>query len=355
MEGLRLSTSGSYWILHRTPDTFPSFLNDVCQSVMEFVADLNRERIRFRANGYRYTLPVVSPNGSMDPFYISVEKHYGSSDHVTYMQHEIPAVIFVTWPDMWYHSSQDTPDKLDPTQFKRAAVVGMGAMSVLAPAGDETATAIAGESIARGSERMGDAERKGLSYLSDATDPTGLSQAYKEARNTVRHQAEVEKAVVRSVNVLFNSPSEGQKKLVAFEKLADERATSLQNEVTAYYRLRAEQTKVPVARIELTGAEKEASRIIAERVVRQGAGPGGGGGGFGGQAALANLSDQERASLRKVPQHMTAELNILLGQKKSVLEIRGFLSGEFDPLPLQDLLENLRVQEKLGNVKLTTK
>lgn len=90
--------------------------------------------------------------------------------------------------------------------------------------------------------------------------------------------------------------------------------------------------------------------MVAERVVRQG-----GDGGFGGQAAQANLTDQERVSLSKVPQHMTAELNILLGQKKSTLEIRDFLSGEFDPLPLQDLLENLRVQEKLDNVKLTAK
>ena len=40
------------------------------------------------------------------------------------MQHGIPAVMFITWPDMWYHSSQDTPDKQDPTQYKRAAVVG---------------------------------------------------------------------------------------------------------------------------------------------------------------------------------------------------------------------------------------
>ncbi len=29
MEGLRLSTSASAWVLHRTPDTFPTFLNDL--------------------------------------------------------------------------------------------------------------------------------------------------------------------------------------------------------------------------------------------------------------------------------------------------------------------------------------
>lgn len=355
MEGVRLSTSASMWILHRTPDTFPSFLNDVAQSVMEFVAELNRERVRYRANGYRFTLPVVAPNGSMDPFYIKIDKHYGASDHVTYMQHGIPAVMFITWPDMWYHSSQDTPDKIDPTQMKRVAVVGTAAMTVLASADDAMALKVAGESLARGSERMGAAQRKGLSYLADETEGARLQQAYKEARNAVRHQAEVEKAVVRSASVLFMNPADGQKKLAIFESLVDRRAAALQSEVDAFYRLCAEQKKVSVAKADLTAAEKEASRIQVERVVRQGQGGGFGGGGAAQAAAMAGLSEQERAALRKVPQHMTAELNILIGQKKTALEIRDFLSGEFEPLALDDLLEYLKVQEKLGNVKMTRK
>ena len=94
--------------------------------MMEFVSEITRERIRFRANGYAPSLAVQSPNGSDDAFYIKIDKHYGSSDHVTYMQHGIPAVMFITWPDNWYHSSQDTPDKQDSTQYKRAAVVATG-------------------------------------------------------------------------------------------------------------------------------------------------------------------------------------------------------------------------------------
>jgi hypothetical protein len=353
MEGLRLSL-GSMWILQRTPDTFPHYINDLASSFMEFVAELNRERVRYRANGYRFTLPVVSPNGSMDPFYIKIDKHYGSSDHVTYMQHGIPAVMFVTWPDMWYHSSMDVPDKLDPTQFKRVAVVGVGAITALATAEDEMAMKIAGESLARGTERMGDSQRKGLSYLADAADGAQLLQSYKEARTAVRHQAEVEKAVVKSASVLFTNPAEGQKKLAGFDKLIEEGASALQDQVTAYYKIRAEQKKVSAGKADLTAAEKDASKWTVERVVRpgQGGGPGGGGFGGGGAAAQANLTDQERADLRKIPQHMTAELNILLGQKKSVLEIRDFLSGEFEPLPLGDLMSYLKVQEKIGGVKL---
>lgn len=358
MEGLRLSTSAAYWILHRTPDTFPSFLNDLCASVMEFVADLNRERIRFRANGYRYTLPVVAPNGSWDPFYISVEKHYGSSDHVTYMQHGIASVIFVTWPDMWYHSSQDTPDKLDPTQFKRAAVVGIGCLSALASSEDEMALRVAGESLARGTERMGEAQRKGLGYLADVTAGADLLNAYKEARNTVRHQADVEKDVIRSSGVLFTNQKSAEKKLASFDPLIEKRAVDLTNEIDAYYKIQAEQKNVSASKLAMTQAEQEASKLLAERVGGQGGGFGGGGGG-GGQAAAAaaraKLPEAEQAALRKIPGHMTAELNILLSKKKSVLEIRDFLAGEFDPLPVEDLLEYLRVQEKLGSVKLTAK
>ncbi|HEY4613319.1 MAG TPA: hypothetical protein VII11_10070, partial [Bacteroidota bacterium] len=243
-----------------------------------------------------------------------------------------------------------------PTQFKRVAVVGVGAMSALASAEDEMATKVAGESLARGSERMGAAQRKGMGYMTDITDGMQLLQAYKEARNTVRHQAEVEKGVVRSAAALFTNPMDGQKKLAGFESLIDKRATALQSEVDAFYRLRAEQKKVTVAKADMTSAEKEAAKLTAERVQVQG---GGGGGGFGGgQAALiarANLTPEERANLGKIPQHMNAELNILLGQKKSVLEIRDFLAGEFDPLPLEDLMAYFRAMQKVGTVKLTGK
>ena len=72
---------------------------------------------------------------------------------------------------------------------------------------------------------------------------------------------------------------------------------------------------------------------------------GGGGGGFGGPA--------QQAAARYIPQHMRAELNILLGQKKTVLEIRDFLSGEFEPLPLSDLTAYLKELEKIGQAQLT--
>ncbi|RYD50947.1 MAG: M28 family peptidase, partial [Sphingomonadales bacterium] len=171
MEAIRIAASRSYWVLQRTPDTFPSYINDIAQSMMEYVSDITRERVRFRRSlaGYAPTQPVESPHGSKDAFYIKIDKHYGSSDHVTYMQHGIPAVMFITWPDMWYHSSDDTPDKQDPTQYKRAGVVALGGLVALASGTDEMAAKVLAENMARGTSRMGEAQVKGLGYITDAT------------------------------------------------------------------------------------------------------------------------------------------------------------------------------------------
>lgn len=50
---------------------------------------------------------------------------------------------------------------------------------------------------------------------------------------------------------------------------------------------------------------------------------------------------------------MNAEFNILIGQNKTALEIRDFLSGEFTPLPLADLMAVLRAREAAGTIRLT--
>ena len=53
--------------------------------------------------------------------------------------------MFITWPDNWYHSSQDTPDKQDSTQYKRAAVVATGALATIATGGDQMAARVTSE------------------------------------------------------------------------------------------------------------------------------------------------------------------------------------------------------------------
>ena len=365
MEGLRLTQSRANWILHRTPDTFPSYINDIAQSMMEYIAEVSRERVRYRREGYGASQPVESPNGSKDAFYIKIDNHYGSSDLVTYMQHGIPAVIFNTWPDMWYHSSQDTPDKQDSTQYKRAAAVATGALAALASGTDEMAARILSENLGRGLSRMGESHTKGLGYMADTANATALTNGYREARVAILHQAEVEKGVVNSASILWTNAASGKKTTAAFVPLIDQRAASLLNEVKAAYQLQAAQRGVPPAEPVLTAEEREASNLVVEAGAGAGRGGGrggpggaggggagaggaGGGGGGGGARGGANAGPA-------LPQEMTAEFTVLLGQHKTVLEIRDFLSGELTPLPLADLMVVLRARETAGSLKLVPK
>ena len=351
MEGLRLAQSRSYWILQRTPDTFPSYINDIAQSMMEYIAEVSRERIRYRRGfGYGASEPVESPNGSKDAFYIKIDKHYGSSDHVTYMQHGIPAVMFITWPDMWYHSSQDTPDKQDPTQYKRAAAVGTGALAALASGTDEMAARILSENIGRGLSRMGEAHTKGLGYMADATNAAALTDGYKEARIAIVHQAEVEKGVVNSASVLWTDVNSGKQKTAAFVPMIDQRASTLLDEAKTAYQLQAAQRGVSASEPVITAEEREAANLVVESIGGAGRGGAGGGGGRagGGGRDATNTGPS-------VPEEMNAEFTILLGKHKTVLEIRDFLSGEFTPLPLADLMTVLRARETAGTIKLAPK
>jgi aminopeptidase YwaD len=346
MEAIRIADSRSYWVLQRTPDTFPSYLNDIAQSMMEYIADISRERVRFRRLGYAPSEPVESPRGSKDAFYIKIDKHYGSSDHVTYMQHGIPAVMFITWPDMWYHSSEDTPDKQDPTQYKRAAAVGLGGLAVISVGTDEMAARIVSDNLGRGLARMGESHTKGLGYMADAT-AANLPDAYKEAKNAIRHQADIEKAVVRSASVMWTNVAEGKKKTAVFEPLIDQRASSLLNEVKAAYQLEAAQKNVQATEPAMTADERAASNLIIEQVPQAGRGGGGGGAGRGGRGA--------GPAGPSLPEEDNAEFAILLGKGLSVLQVRDFLAGEFTPLSLADVMAVLRAREAAGSIKLTQK
>jgi hypothetical protein len=351
--GNGLRASSSFYVLHRTPDTLPSFLNDLAASVLEFVARTNRERSVYRTHGYGFSLPVVAPTGSDDPFYALVERQFAASDHRVYLDQGIPGVLFNDWPDMWYHSSYDRAYKgiLDATQMKRAAVVGAAVLAVLAGADEAAAARVAFESLGRGAERLGEASRRGLGYLADAdsADPAALASAYKEARNAVRHQAAVEGAVLRSAAVLFPDPAAGEKKLAQLQPSVDSRAAALQGGIAAAYRLQAEQRRVPAGEPAPTEAERQAVRQVPERTMPLQA-PG------VIRAAVQKLSAEDRAwvepALAKLPDTLFGEFNVLLGQKKTVMEIRDFLSGEFSPLPLEDLRDYLRAQEKLGFMRV---
>ena len=212
-------------------------------------------------------------------------------------------------------------------------------MAVLATADDPMAVRIVADAVGRGAERMTSNQRKGLGYIGDAVDGAHLARAYTDAKAAVRHQANIEKAVVKSASVLFANPADAEKRLAAtYDPLIEARAAALLAEVKATYALAAATWKVPATEPVQSDLEKEAARTIVERVAQAApAGGGGGRGGAGGGAGGGRGGGGRGGVASRIPGHMTGELSAVLGRGMSVLEIHDFISGEFEPVPLQDV------------------
>jgi uncharacterized membrane protein YgcG len=225
----------------------------------------------------------------------------------------------------------------------------LGGLAVLSTGTDEMAARVVNENLGRGLSRMGESHTKGLGYMADAT-PTTLPDAYKEARNAIQHQAAIEKAVIRSASVLWTNVVEGKKRTAAFEPLIDQRAAALLNEVKTAYQLQAMQRTVAAAEPVVSADERAAASLAVEAVPQAGGGRAGGGGGGGGGRGGGRGGAAGGPSL---PDEFNAEFTILLGKGMTALQIRDFLSGEFTPLPMADVMAVLKAREAAGAVKLT--
>jgi hypothetical protein len=133
-----------------------------------------------------YLNRIVAPSGSDEPFYYAIEGHYGASDHEVFNDWGVgvPAIMMITWPDLYYHTSQDLSNKLDPTQLKRCCVIGAAAAYTIASADAGMAQKIAGETTSNGVRRLGHQLARALDELSNAT-AENLTSMYKKARGYI--------------------------------------------------------------------------------------------------------------------------------------------------------------------------
>src|SRR5262249_22750189 len=140
------------------------------------------------------------------------------------------------------------------------------------------------ENLGRGTERMGDSERKGANYLADATTPDALHAAWSEARVAIRHQADVEKGVIRSSALIYPDPAAAATRLEPVTVAIDKRAAARVEEARAAYALHAQRLGTqPAADRPMTAEEKEAASLVVECVATPSFSGCGGAGGRGGR------------------------------------------------------------------------
>ena len=199
MVGLWLSRSHSFMCLMRTTFGNPHYLNDVMEHYYRYVGETNREMLHSRGTG-GYMKRIVAPSGSDEPFYYKIDPHYGASDHEVFNDWgiQVPGIMMITWPDFFYHTSEDRPYNCDATQLKRVSVIAAAAAYTIAGADDDMAMKIAAEAFSHSSNRMGIQFGRAVDELTSCT-AADLSDTYKRARSYIEATVLNEKETLASI------------------------------------------------------------------------------------------------------------------------------------------------------------
>jgi len=321
--------------LMRTPYSVNHFINEVSQQFFEYVGDTNREKVQNRRVAYSFRYPIIDPQGTHDPFYFNIDKHYGSSDHSSFLRFGVPAVLFNNWPDVGYHTSEDRAYNADPTQLKRVALIGVATLSTMANASGTGALRIAELTAGNAAQRAG-------VQLGLALQMVGEGGSLAEARNLVRQAYLREGDAIRSAGVLALDPAAKAK----IDNLAKTFAQTGETSDLARLDQYAAALGVSTAPAVLSDAEQKASKLVP---VRRKPAPTGFGGGGGGAAGAAQVDPAEASR----QQYNAMEMRGFADGKRSVLEIRNALSAEYGPQDIAKVQAFFDGLAKTGEFELT--
>ncbi len=182
-----------------TPDSLPSYLNDLVMSVVERSGkELDPMDQIGLTSTFRYTRTPFSLGSDNAEF---VEPSVG-----------VPCISFTQWPDMFYHTSMDTMDKVSEDSLRRVGWITAVSAIELAHADASTAFALASLTCSRGLARIAEAGGKASDDLFGARDDAKtkgkvkkLAGLIKYHTSRIEHVIRREQEAVRSVRKLGNT------------------------------------------------------------------------------------------------------------------------------------------------------
>lgn len=341
MVGEALIKNNAYFYVERSPYSLPSYLGDVIESFAEWMTDTQRISLEGRSG----EMGIVSPTGTRDPFYYRVAPYTGGSDHVVFIDGgvRVPAVMFIVWPDFWYHTSGDLPDKSDSTQLKRVVVLSAASALFLANAGPGEVPGIITEVASRAQRRLAEEFKKAeMSILRANKD--NLHEQRKEAVNLVEQAFKREKEALASIKFFCRGEKSAEEKINSRIKAFDNLKTIYLNLLEELYQRRCLELKIAPTKLTLSPEEIRLSRLIPVRTEKM-------------KGYFNAMEFRERMrEIKDLPAYNLGRAefearNFIDGQR-SILEIRNALSAEYGPIPLKQVENFILVLEKTGFITL---
>lgn len=347
MVGLNLRANKSFFCLHRSGFSTAHFVNDVFENYFRYVGETNVEGITDALGRRGFSKRLIAPTGTDDPFYYRVLSLHGSSDNAVFNDWSIniPGIKMITWPDTYYHTSEDNPDKCDPTQLRRAVFIAAAGAYTIASAGDKTATRILAEMYSGASVRLGIQAGKAADMISRAEAPE-LPSVYKRACYNLEGTAMAEKSAMEKI-IQLSARSETISMISSGKQKID---NLLKNHLAAlrdYMEAKASEYGIPGIIITPDNLESRAMKIVpvlTEKALRMGYG-----------ADRQYISALPADFLSKYPYRgivNASEAAGLADGKRNLLEIKKMVDAQFEnESPLQDIINYFTVLKEAGLIK----
>jgi len=347
MVGLWLTKSQSFMCLMRTTFGGAHYINDVMENYYRYIGEGNRERIQNRSNFSPVPQRIVAPTGSDEPFYYSIETHYGASDHEVFNDWgvQVPGIMMIDWPDRWYHTSGDHVDKTDPTTLKRVAIIGAAGAYTIASADDEMAIRIASETASNGGGRLAHQLARGLEALNNATAET-LPEAYKTARTYIEASVISEKNTLESVNQLAVDKKRVAEHVAALQKGTDQIGAAHLAAIDTHMKAAAKRLNTTPVVLKLSELELKASKIVPKQTAKVKMN------GYQGYREFINQVPQDQRAKFPSGRMDTGELQLLINGRNSALDIKKALDTQSETkADLQGVLNYLEVLALAGLIE----
>ncbi|MFH1941208.1 MAG: M28 family peptidase, partial [bacterium] len=351
MVGEWLSLNKAFFCLMRTTYGNPHYINDVMENYYRFVGEGNRERIQVRGNIDKIPHRIVAPTGADEPFYYSIETHYGASDHEVFNDWgvQVPGVMMIAWPDQWYHTSGDRVNKSDPTQMRRVAVIGAAAAYTIANADDDMAVKIASEITSNGTRRLGHQFVVALEDLNSAT-VENFNDAYGMARTRIQAALINEKATLASVLEIAQNKQAIGSHIQAMQGTIDAIGNAHISALKVHMNAVAKRLNTKPAVIKLTDLEQKAAKIIPKQTAKVKS--------SGYRGYMEYITQVPREEREQYPYGLrdignSRELVLLVDGKNSVLDMKHLLDAQNErKSDLQAILNYLQILKLAGLVEM---
>lgn len=328
MIGEDLHLTGGVFNITCTPDSIPSYLNDVVVNFTLLAENLN----------------LTSERGTQHPFAYRIRPFGGGSDHYVFNDGalRIPSVMF-GHSDTFHHTSLDTMDKVDASELRRVCFIALGSSYYMAHAAESEAKDMSRIISRNGFARLSADYYDSLGLMLDAKNPDDLLDLYKQVLNVIEHSAKRERQSVLSTAVFAGD--ESTKKWIenSTGNLRTLRST-FQIEAQKHFKNLSQQMGVKPREIQQSAEEKTLSRIVPYRDEN-----------FVGPLQLDWLADklgEEALEEIKLQGYTSYEALNFVDGYRSVLDIKKAVSAEFGPVKLQDVLTFFQVLERAGLVTL---